>query len=321
MMAQTEGGRVNQQHGAVTSIYYDVFGGWEQRLFFCSDNHFDSIYCNRDVMRAHLDEAKRMDARIFFFGDFFDAMQGRYDPRRSMPELRPEYSRREDYYDALVKDAADWLEPYAANIDIMADGNHELSVLKAANTNIMDRLVGELNRRTGQHIHHGGYGGWVRFMLNTVLPDGTQNPHSSIKLKYYHGSGGEAPVTRGAIQTNRQAVYLPDANIIVNGHSHHSYYIPISRERLGGKGQMYFDIQHHIRTPGYKQSYGDGTTGWDITRGGVPKPIGGAWCRLYYENMQARIQIQPYIEAAEPVSISADDLYNGPIYDDDPESE
>ena len=267
-------------------------------------------------MRAHFDEAKRRNARIFVFGDWFDAMQGRYDPRRSMPELRPEYARRDDYYDFLIKDAADWLASYAQNIDVMADGNHELSVLKAANTNIMDRLVADLNRSNGSHINHGGYGGWIRFMFSV---GGV--PQLSVKLKYFHGSGGEAPVTRGAIQTNRQAVYLPDANIIVNGHSHHAYYIPVSRERLSNKGQQYFDIQHHIRTPGYKQSYGDGTTGWDVTRGGVPKPIGSAWCRLYYENGRVGIQVRPLLQAAEPVSVSADELYNGPVYDNDQEGD
>jgi hypothetical protein len=311
---------MTEQHGAVTSIDYDVFAGWEQWLLFTSDNHFDSIYCNREVMRAHFDEAKARNARIFVLGDFFDAMQGRYDPRRSMPELRPEYQRCENYYDVLVMDAAKWLAPYAAYLEVMSDGNHELSVLKNASTNIMDRLVHELNTHHHGSIQHGGYGGWVRFMFNHGGADGPV-PHSSIRLKYFHGSGGEAPVTRGAIQTNRQAVYLPDANIVVNGHSHHNYYIPITRERLSNKGVQYMDNQHHIRIPGYKQAYGDGTTGWEITRGGVPKPIGSVWVRLYCEQATIKIQVMPNITAPECVSITSDDLYNGPIYTDDPEGE
>lgn len=309
-----------EQRGAVTSIYYDIMPGWEQWLLFTSDNHFDSIYCNRDVMRAHFDEAKQRDARIYILGDWYDAMQGRYDPRRSMPELREEYQRREDYYDVLVKNSADWLEPYAGNLDVMSDGNHELSVLKNASTNIMDRLVYELNRRAGTNIHHGGYGGWVRLMFN--LSNGANTgPRTSVKIKYFHGAGGEAPVTRGAIQTNRQAVYLPDADIVVNGHSHHNYYIPITRERLSNKGAQYMDNQHHIRVPGYKQSYGDGTTGWDVTRGGVPKPIGSVWVRLYCCAETIKIQVAPNITAPEIVSVDSDELYNGPVYDDDRDGE
>jgi len=45
------------------------------------------------------------------------------------------------------------------------------------------------------------------------------------------------------------------------------------------------------------------------------------WCRLYHENQQIKIEVIPYIQAPDMVSVSADDLYNGPIYDDDREGE
>lgn len=308
-----------EQSCAVTSLYYTVCGGWKQELFFTSDNHFDSIFCNREQMRADFDEAKRRKARIYIVGDWFDAMQGRYDPRRSAAELRPEYQQREDYYDAVVNDAADWLEPYADLIDMISDGNHEIAVLKNASTNIADRLVVELNRRKKSKIQHGGYGGWIRMMMTMI--DETRGQHMSVKIKYFHGAGGEAPVTRGAIQTNRQAVYLPDANVIVNGHSHNSYHIPIASERISNKGQLYFDTQHHIRTPGYKQAYGDGSTGWDVTRGGVPKPIGGAFVVVGVRNQALSLQVQPWITSPEPVSVSAEAIYTGKVWDDDREEE
>jgi hypothetical protein len=282
-----------------------------------SDNHHDHPTCNRELEKEHLEEAARRKARVFIFGDLFDAMQGRFDPRRSYQELRPEY-RRDDYYDFLVKDFTEWFSPYALNLAMIADGNHELSVLKAANTNLPDRLVSAL-RAAGSPVVHGGYGGWVRFMFHR---DGV--PQNSARLKFFHGSGGEAPVTRGVIQTNRQAVYLPDADIVVNGHSHNSYYVPISRERLSAKGRQYFDIQHHIRTPGYKQSYGDGAAGWDVTRGGVPKPIGACWvkirfCHNGHEVVEAgciKISVHPEITGADVVTIGGD-LYGGPVYDED----
>ena len=234
-----------------------------------------------------------------------------------MAELRPEY-RREDYYDFVIKDAAEYLEPYADNIDLMADGNHELSVLKAANTNLMDRLVGILRDKQNSRCVHGGYGGWVRYMFN--LSDGENTgPRTSIRLKYFHGAGSDAPVTRGVIHTNRQAVFLPDANIVVNGHNHNAYYVPITRERLSNKGVPYFDTQHHIRIPGYKQSYGDGSGGWDVTRGSHPKPIGAFWVRLYEESAAINIQVIPDMRDAVPVSMTDADLYSGPVYSDDSE--
>lgn len=130
-------------------------------------------------------------------------MQGRYDNRRSYPLLRNEY-KRDDYYDYVVKDSVEWLLPYASIIDICADGNHELSVLKNANTNLMDRMVYGLRTASKDcDAIHGGYGGWIRYMFSfsANLKQGTQK---SVKVKYFHGVGTEAPVTRGVIQTNRQ---------------------------------------------------------------------------------------------------------------------
>lgn len=246
---------------------------------------------------------------VLLVGDIFDAMQGRFDPRRSMAELRPEY-RREDYYDFVVRDVGNILAPYAENIAVIADGNHELSVLKNANTNLADRLVERLNNNFGGQIKHGAYGGWLRVMWER---GGT--PQNSTKIKYFHGSGGEAPVTLGAIQTSRQASVQADADIVINGHSHNAYWIPRTRERLSNKGDVYFHTQQHIRTPGYKQAYGDGTTGWEVTRGSIPKPLGGAWLHLWWSNADNRpnVDYSPCIhepEAFNPV----DDVYTGIVF-------
>jgi len=138
----------------------------------------------------------------------------------------------------------------------------------------------------------------------------------SANIKYFHGSGGEAPVTRGVIQTNRQAVYLPDADIVINGHSHNSYWIPIQRERLTRDGTQYFDTQHHLRTPGYMQSYGDGTAGWEVTRGGVPKPLGGCFVtikRIGKHDKQCPMEFQPVIHNSNPIN-SVNDLFGGTVF-------
>lgn len=293
--------RIVQQDFAVTTIYSNILSGFEIWNLYVSDVHFDSVFCNRDLFKSHLEEAARRNASVCIFGDFFDAMEGRYDKRRSYPLLREEY-KRDDYFDYVVKDSVKWLMPYAHLFDVMSDGNHEMSVLKHSGTNLMDRLVSSL-RANGDNCHavHGGYGGWIRYMFShgTEIRKHTQE---SIKVKYFHGSGGEAPVTRGVIQTNRQAVYLPDADLVVNGHNHHAFYVPITRERIGGKGKIYFDIQHHIRIPGYMQSYGDGSDGWEAERGGVPKPIGAFWVK--YSAHNDKINVQVIADIVGPTAIS-----------------
>lgn len=307
--------------GAVTTLQLDnISAGWEQWFLLLADAHWDSVSCARDLLDRHLKEARVKQARIMIFGDWFDAMQGRFDPRRSMDELRPEY-RSENYYDLLVKYSYEYLKEYADLIDVFTDGNHELAVLKNANTNPLDNLIFGLRTATGANIIHGGYGGWVRF-----VPVITSVQFQSINLKYFHGAGAEAPVTRGVIQTNRQAVYLPDADIVVNGHNHNSYWVPIARERISHRGKQYIDIQHHVRTPGYKNEYGDGSSGWAVTKGMVPKPIGAVWMRMWFDaanndrnhNGEIKLQFIPDVCGPEAVRIEGAS-YGGRVFDEDAE--
>lgn len=294
------------QDGAVTTVRVNYTADSEFNLFLTSDLHVDAVGCDRERLLSDLTEAKERGAKIMFFGDIFDAMQGRFDPRRSMDELRPEY-RRADYYDFVVKDVARILKPFAENILLITPGNHETSVLKHANIGLIDRLVWMLNMECGTNILQGGYGGWVRFMFETGSKK-ARGGRMSVKLKYHHGSGGDAPVTRGVIHTNRQNVFIKGADIIVNGHNHNAYYVPIVSETISDAGKVMFVTQHHIRTPGYKNDYGDGTTGWAIERGMVPKPIGGAFVKMKVANGQKKgsprgrnvvISVQPVIHAPE----------------------
>ena len=104
-------------------------------------------------------------------------------------------------------------------------------------------------------------------------------------MKYHHGAGGDAPVTRGVIHTNRQGVYIKDADIIVNGHNHNAYYVPVVSESLSNNGKIVFQTTHHIRTPGYKQDYGDGSQGWTVEKGFPPKPLGGAFVQYQVKRL------------------------------------
>src|SRR3972149_4460533 len=278
--------------GAVITVTNWANKGKGIKILVTSDVHFDSALCNRTQFFEDMEVALENEAMILIIGDFFDAMNGRFDPRRDMSKLRPEY-RREDYYDYIVQDAANKLREISKNILFIAPGNHELSVLKNANTDLTSRLAKKLSTRN-HSIFVGGYGGIIMI----------QNMSVTIPIKYFHGSGGEAPVTRGAIQTNRQAVFLPDFKLVLNGHSHHMYWIPIVRERVNPYNGHYFDIQHHVRTPGYLMDYGDGTSGWEVTRGGVPKPIGSCLIDIKGEE----ILVTPIIHAPLPIG-SVEDLY------------
>lgn len=277
--------------GNVMTLYIDnVFEGWEQWFLLSSDRHHDSVDCNRELELKHLEQAKERKAFIIDVGDLFDAMQGKYDARKSYKNLRPEY-KEDNYLDLIVQDAAKFYSPYVQQFLMIGRGNHESSVLKNNSVDLIGNTVHRLNSDYGGHVQAGGYGGWVR-ILCTV--GGAQR--ESVLIKYFHGSGGGGPVTRGVIQTNRQAVFEPDADIVVNGHTHDSWTVPIERERLSASGIVYTDIQYHIRTATYHDDYGDGSNGWHVERGGAPKPMGACWLRLSVSqkrDLHKLIQIEP----------------------------
>jgi predicted phosphodiesterase len=270
----------------VQTVYFEnVKSGWEQWVLLVSDQHHDSHDCARKLEKEHLDLALSRGAYIISAGDTFDMMQGHYDPRKSYAGMRPEYLMQmidqgnEAYFDIITQDAIEFYKSYAHLVLVVGRGNHDTSIEKHNGISPVGNLVFGLNRTiTGDHrIQAGGFGGWVKFNFST---NGGKSNRSSMRLKYYHGGGGDAPVTRGMIQTARQAVYLPDADIVLNGHNHQSYTTSIARERLNDAGKITFDVVDYIRTPGYSCGYGDGHSGFEAERM-PPKPIGCVWMRLF----------------------------------------
>jgi len=267
----------------VLTIRETAPNNWEQYVLLMSDNHHDSPLCDRKLEKKHLDEAKAKNAWILFGGDTCDLMQGRNDPRSSLDNLDPAL-RGDDYIDRVVKFNAEFYAPYSDNILLFAHGNHETSALKHYNVDAIQNLVYRMRTEYGCKAAVGGYGGWVRFLFTM-----DKTKRQSLNLKYFHGAGGSAPVTKGVIATNRQAVYLPDANIIWNGHNHQGYVVMIQRERISEAGKIYQDCQWHVRTPGYQNGYGDGSKGWSVESGMAPTPLGCVWLKLFREGDRIRI--------------------------------
>jgi len=282
---------VTQCEGSVITVTLDSGDEPLKKIvYLLSDVHFDSVACDRGAVKRHLDKALSENALIIIGGDWFDAMQGKFDPRRNMDELRPEY-RCEKYYDVVVEDSAEFLKPYAKNIIAVTQGNHELAVRRNSNTDLVDRLVFHL-RLEGSKAVTGGWKGWMRFLLRAYGRKG------NIKIFYSHGgTGAVAPVTRGVIATNRQAVYEPDADVVWNGHSHTAYIVPIARERLSAKGKVFNDVGWFIRTPGYKRDW-EFQDGFVAQKGLGPNPVGCAKLELQfgahtYPQVNAHLEIVP----------------------------
>ena len=267
------------KNNVLTVRINEISSGWEQWVLLSADRHHDNLYCARELERSHLEQAKAREALIFDFGDLFCAMQGKWDPRASKDVLRPE-DKVDNYLDAIVAHAEEDYAPYVKNWLLIGRGNHDANILKRHGTDIIDTLAHDLRKDHGSPVVAGGYGGWVRFMFTVY-----ETTHQSIRLKYHHGAGGGGPVTKGVIQTNRQAVYLQNADIVVNGHTHDAWLLPISRESLNDAGVIERGLMHFVRTPGYLDEYfkTEGVKGFVQEKWHPPKPIGAVWLRFWLD--------------------------------------
>lgn len=262
---------------------------WEEtKVLLISDLHWDNPKCDRALLKKHLDEALVGNNDILINGDLFCLMQGAYDPRKSKGDIREEHNVA-NYFDAIINTAVEWFAPYAHLIKLIGYGNHETSILKRQETDIIERFVTLLNYKCETNIKVGGYGGWVRYQFD----DGSNT--QSYKIKYMHGFGGGGAVTRGTIQHNRMSVNVEGADAIWMGHVHEDYELTYTVEELTIKDTVQLRDILMIRTSAYKEEYGDGSKGWHIERGASPKPIGGRWLIIKpYRNEKGNRKVSAY---------------------------
>ena len=246
----------------------------ETKVLLISDCHWDNPHCDRELLAQHLQQAVDGGHDIFINGDLFCLMQGKYDGRRSKSDIRPEHNGSR-YLDLVIETAVEWFKPYAKSIKVIGYGNHETSILRHCETDIIERFVTLLNATTGASVQVGGYGGWLiwQFAQSTEI-------NISYKLKYFHGSGGGGPVTKGVIQYNRMATAVEGADAIWMGHVHESTELTYTVERLDRNNIVKLKDILMVRTPAYKEEYNDGKGGWHVERGAPPKPLGGRWLVL-----------------------------------------
>lgn len=258
-------------------------------IFVSPDHHWDNPKCNRELLQNHLDECKKLNASIILPGDTFCLMQGAYDPRKSKNDIRPEHNFA-NYLDRVVDTAAEWYMPYKNNIHAIGQGNHESSILKRQETDVLERFCEKLGSNVAM-----GYHGWIVYK---VFVEGIKEARANYKIYFNHGTGGDAPVTYGLIEHNRMNVNVEGADAIVMGHNHNKYTQEIMvhyyDEAPSAQAPKIRSVLN-VRSSTYKQEYVAG--GFHIERGGrKPKPLGGSFIRLYL----GRTQKQAWILTAEP---------------------
>lgn len=246
-----------------------VSADWEQWYLLRADAHWDSVHCDRKLYKRHMDQARERDAGIIDVGDLFDLMQGRNDKRGSKSDIRPEH-KESDYLNAVEDDFVAQHEEYAPYFVQLSNGNHNTSIIKHHEYDILGSVCRRLD------VARGTYAGWIVFRFESI----GGGKRSNIKLRYHHGSGGGGPVTKGTLWPVKTAAIVPDADIVVSGHIHEQWLFPVERERINLAGNTYFDTQYHLCLPTYKREYTH--DGFHTEGGRPPKPLGAWWMRFYW---------------------------------------
>lgn len=253
----------------------DLGIGKVRKLAVLSDLHWDNPKCDREKLKSHLDYCVNQSIPVVVIGDFFCLMQGKGDPRGSKSDILPEHNNSR-YLDSVIQTAVEWFAPYAGIIKMVGYGNHETGVIKHRETDVLQRFIDLLNYKTGENIQVGGYGGWVVCYMQSQK----KGYRVTKTIKYFHGSGGGGPVTRGEINLTRAMAMHEGYDIYTMGHIHENKATNTVREKLNyNPGKRIFELYHHsmhsMVTGTYKEEFGEGAKGWHVERGAAIKPTGG----------------------------------------------
>jgi len=247
------------------------------KVLLIGDAHWDNPKCDRELLKLHLDEALSEGNPVLIGGDFFCAMQGKWDKRANKNDILPEHQTG-SYLDSLVSTAAEFLDPYKHIIKLICRGNHETSILSHHETDLTERLVERL-KSSESSVESGGYAGWVRFSMNRLKGE-TYKCDYRLDMHYHHGFGGGGPVTMGKIDFNRYQVQV-ECDVMWSQHVHNSEIFDTKCATLSTGGKIVHKHKWHVRTPTYKEEYQDGFGGFHVEKGRGPRPLGGVWLEFY----------------------------------------
>jgi predicted phosphodiesterase len=265
------------------SFLVEVFlkdSGDYKSLLCISDLHFDSKKCNRKALKAMMDEAVERNAHIAIFGDILDIMGAKFDPRSSKGDIRPEYSTN-NYFMDVLDDAVRFFGPYSDRILFLSMGNHEDSVKKRHEFDLLSIMSYKLKQEYNWKGLLGPYEGWILFR---VLEGATNHNRGTVKAYYTHGAGGNAPVTRGVIQSSRRQVQI-SADMFISGHIHTQFSFPIPQRMVNSHGVEEIKDIVHLQLGCFKESH---RGSWEAQRGFGPANIGGYWVKFFVKDKKPR---------------------------------
>jgi hypothetical protein len=264
-----------------------------------SDLHLESPESDHALLREHLDISRRIGARILINGDVNDSIWPG-DKRFTLAVLRPELRKSDDVLAAVVDYSADILGPYADLIDVIGNGNHERKLHRYNGCDPIRLLIDKLNARLEKdgnphRIRHGGVSGFVLTTFRFPRPGGSLSGLHH-RLLYFHGAGGESPVTKGTINVARIAANW-DYDMMTFGHKHNRLMFDDVMVSVTRDGRIRHRQRVAALTGSYVQSYRKGSQRNAINYNysedfiSSPKPLGGLWASLTPERRRGQWRV------------------------------
>lgn len=246
----------------------------KQKFFLCSDIHYDNPKTKRKLFHSHMKQAVEEGAKIIIVGDLLCLMEGKYD-KRSNKNILPENTGG-NYLDLVINNTANDLLPYAENILLITQGNHETAVSNRHETYVLERLVERMNLLANTRIQVGAYDGYLTYAVDFY------GSRCSLDIGYSHGRWGGV-VTKGALGVSRYAAYMPDCDVHITGHTHDGFIMTYPRMKKNvSKKSVEVKKQWHVKLGTYKEEFSKGE-GWATEKIGTPKHIGGAWMEAEFK--------------------------------------
>lgn len=246
------------------------------KLAWFADIHFDSHYTNRKLLKKHLDNCLETGTYIILGGDLLDLMQGKNDPRSNKSELKNKY-KENDYVNKIMDDVIKFLEPYKKNILLLLKGNHDIKYTEKYGVDVINLVGDKLNVLTGS------YSNYIR--INFELTSGNGG-YKSFLIYHSHSSGSLGMRSKGVLAIDIMAGKFPDADIYVTEHSHTSYIVPISVERLDRFNKVHYENKYFLQVPTYEESWKESKNNWwNMTNKG-PRPIGHYLIEFKYDRQE-----------------------------------
>jgi hypothetical protein len=232
----------------------------KQEFYFglFSDLHLEATDHDSNQFKHDMEEAVSLNSRIFINGDIVDAIVLN-DTKRYSAGKAP-YPDSEAQINKTIDNVVDKLIPYVNNIDLISPGNHEESLLKYNNFDILSMIIYLLNKERDSSlppIIYGDYRGIIRLKFKIAK----SNSRRVYDIYRHHGIGGAAPISKGMIDLSRLKISAL-ADLYWIGHKHKAitdYVDPLIY--ANSVGQLKTRERRAIITPGYKKAFSENNKG------------------------------------------------------------